>query len=332
MTETPSREHRLSVVIPVYGGEKTLRGVVESLAPYVEGATSPGGREFRVTEVILVWDRGRDRSDRVIRELRDELPWVRAVWLSQNFGQHAATLAGMASSGEEWVVTMDEDGQHDPVYLGNLLDAAMDQRASLVYAKPTNEPSHGFVRNLASRGSKAVIKVVLAGTDSRLFQSYRLMLGSVARSAAAYAGSGVYLDVVLSWIAGHPATADIELRDEGDRVSGYNYRRLLGHFWRMVLTSGTRGLRLVSVLGGVFAVSGVILALFVLAQRIFGANIQAGWASTMIVMLLGFGGIMIALGIIAEYLGVTLNTSLGKPLYVLSEDPERGPLGRDERK
>ena len=42
--------------------------------------------------------------------------------LSRNFGQHAATLAGMSSSSGEWIVTMDEDGQHNPDYIGSMLD------------------------------------------------------------------------------------------------------------------------------------------------------------------------------------------------------------------
>lgn len=58
---------------------------------------------------------------------------------------------------------------------------------------------------------------------------------------AAYAGPSVYLDVALGWVAGTVTTAPVALRDEGERRSGYSLRRLLSHFWRMVLSSGTRG-------------------------------------------------------------------------------------------
>ena len=78
-----------------------------------------------------------------MRELEQEYPFVRSVWLSRNFGQHAATLAGMASSGGDWIVTLDEDGQHDPSYIGAMLDVALDEQASVVYARPVNPAPHG---------------------------------------------------------------------------------------------------------------------------------------------------------------------------------------------
>ena len=48
---------------------------------------------------MLVWDRGPGGSDDTIRELAAHYPWVKPVWLSRNFGQHAATNSGMTSSG-----------------------------------------------------------------------------------------------------------------------------------------------------------------------------------------------------------------------------------------
>ncbi len=81
---------------------------------------------------------------------------------------------------------------------------------------------------------------------------------------AAYSGSGVYLDVAMGWVAGTRGHFPITLRDEGQRESGYSTRRLFSHFWRMVLTSGTRGLRFVSALGIAFAVLGVLLAIYIL--------------------------------------------------------------------
>lgn len=131
------------------------------------------------------------------------------MWLSRNFGQHAATLAGIAASGGEWVVTLDEDGQHDPEALGSLLDTAMDQQADVVYAKPTNEPPHGPVRNLASRGAKAVVERLTKGAQASDFNNYRLILGEVARSVAAYAGPGIYLDVAISWVARRAVTSPV---------------------------------------------------------------------------------------------------------------------------
>ena len=319
----------VSVVIPVYGGERTLAGVVDELAALTTDTQTPDGYRFRVVEVLLVFDNGTDGSPRVIRELTAKYDFVRPVWLSRNYGQHAATLAGMASTGGEWIVTLDEDGQHDPADIAVLLDTAMRERAALVYAKPINKPSHGFLRNSASHGAKWVLTKFFAGSNAQDYQSYRLILGNLGRGVAAYAGSGVYLDVALGWVAPHASTAPITLRDEGDRRSGYSTRRLFGHFWRMVLTSGTRGLRFVSILGVILGVLGLAMTIYVFIARLVGNDtVPAGWASTIVVILISSGAILFSLGIIAEYVGVNVNMSLGKPPYLITSDPEAGPLGR----
>lgn len=329
VTETlpdQGRLHRVSVVIPVYGGELTLGRVVEEIAVYAEPSLSPDGYRFQVVEALLVYDNGHDQSDATIRDLARRYPFVRPVWLSRNFGQHPATLAGMASSSGDWIVTLDEDGQHDPKDIAAFLDTALREDAQLVYAEPTNPPPHSAFRNLTSKAAKWLFATVLAGGATASFQSYRLMLGEVGRSVAAYAGAGVYLDVAMQWVAGPPAVCPVELREEGDRRSGYSVRRLLSHFWRLVLSSGTRGLRMVSVLGVVFAGAGLLYALYLLVARTSG-EVPQGWTSTMVVVLLSTGAVLFSLGVIAEYIGVAVNMAMGKPPYLIVGDPADGPLG-----
>lgn len=323
--------HSISIVIPVYQGEKTLAAVINEILPMSQVTVTPDGNEFVVSEVLLVYDNGPDESDRVMRELEREHAIVQTVWLSRNFGQHAATLAGMASSGSDWIVTLDEDGQHDPAEMATMLDTALSQQADVVYAKPTNVAPHGFFRNAASKSAKWVLTKVFGNSNAPEYQSYRLILGSIGRSVAAYSGSGVYLDVAMGWVASRIVTSPAVLREEGDRRSGYSLGRLLSHFRRMVVSTGTRGLRLVTGLGVIVAAIGVVMAVFVLIERLTGSVDTEGWASIMVVLLLTTGAVLFSLGIIAEYIGVNVNMAMGKPPYLITSDPANGPLQRGRR-
>jgi len=321
-----SQTHQISVVIPVYRGASTLPALFEEIARLRDSFVTKGGHRMRVAELLLVHDNGPDDSHEVIRKLAAEHEWVHPVWLSRNFGQHAATLAGMASSGGDWIVTMDEDGQHDPAYIAEMLDTAMTAQAAVVYADPSNKPPHGFVRNTASRLAKRLVDFLTKGNEAGLYHSYRLVLGEVGRSVAAYSGAGVYLDVALGWVNGNVATCPVLLRQEGDRPSGYRTRTLLSHFWRMVLTSGTGLLRFVSMAGVTMAVLGFLFALALGLSKIFGSVDVAGWTSVMVVMLIGIGFVLFSLGVVAEYIGVSVNMAMGKPLYVVTADRATGPL------
>ncbi len=315
--------HRLSVVIPVYQGEKTLPALLKEIEPLTREQSTPGGNRFAVTEVILAHDCGPDGSDNTIETLAKQYPFVKAVWLTRNYGQHPATLAGMAGSTGDFVVTMDEDGQQDPKDIVLMLDTAMTERAQLVYAKPTNLPPHGIFRNILSSGAKKIAMLVVGNRTITQFNSFRLIDGEIARSLAAYCGSGVFLDIALLWITAHTAQCPLKLRREMDRPSGYSLLKLLKHFWQLMLTSGTRPLRLITVLGFGSLVLAVAIAAYALWVKFHLEVPVQGWASIVIVVSFFSGCILMALGVIAEYLAVTMTIVMGRPLYVVGTKPIR---------
>lgn len=313
--------HRLSVVIPIYQGEKTLPSLLSELTPFTKETLSKGGNRFFITEIVLVHDCGPDDSGKTIKALADAHAFVKPVWLSKNFGQHPATLAGMASSTGDWVVTMDEDGQQNPADIGLLLDTAIKEGAQLVYAKPSNPPPHGFIRNTLSKGAKKTATFLLGNRDIGHFNSFRLVRGDIARSLAAYCGNGVFLDVALFWITARVSRCSVFLRREQDRPSGYSFRKLFGHFWQLLLTSGTRPLRLITFMGFGSLILAVFIAVYAVWVKFFLAVPVQGWASIVIVVAFFSGCILMSLGVIAEYMAVTMSIVMGKPLYVVTTHP-----------
>src|ERR1041385_6493530 len=78
----------LSIVIPVYRGEKLIEPLVERLNKSLP--------EFAENfEVILVNDGSPDCSWEVIEQLAQKYNWVRGIRLMRNYGQHNATLCGV---------------------------------------------------------------------------------------------------------------------------------------------------------------------------------------------------------------------------------------------
>jgi glycosyltransferase involved in cell wall biosynthesis len=318
--------HDVSLVVPVYQGERTLHELVAEVAPLTTIQTTPAGRQFRVVEMLLVHDGAIDGSAAVIRSITAAHLFAHPVWLSRNFGQHPATLAGMASTVGDWVVTMDEDGQQNPKDIGKLLDTGLENRSRLVYARPANSPPHGFIRNMLS----AIVKWVFVHgmrTNIGAFNSFRLMEGQVARGVAAYCGANVYLDVALSWVVGLSAHCPVQLRLERGRRSGYTPGRLLRHFWQLILTSGTLPLRMISLLGAFAVVLAIGISVFAAWQRLQHQIPVQGWTTLIIIICLFAGATLVALGVIAEYLGFAVSMGMGRPAYLIVSRP-REELGR----
>ena len=323
MTTDHTKPTRISIVIPVYRGQKTLLMLIDEINMLVKEQRSSNGIPYFVAELLLVHDCGPDQSDKTIELLSSQYSFVRPVWLTRNYGQHAATLAGMASATGDWVVTIDEDGQQNPADIGAMLDTAIGGAFQLVYARPANPPPHGWLRNALSRTAKTITGALLGNKNIGQFNSFRIVDGEIARTLAAYCGNGIYLDMGLFWITSRIGHCSLRLRNELDRPSSYSYLKLFGHFWNLIFTTGTRPLRLITLMGLVSVILATVLTAYAIYGKFFG-NVQVqGWTSLLIIVAFFSGCILTSLGVIAEYLVVTMGIVMGKPLYVVSTKPTR---------
>lgn len=107
-------------------------------------------------------------------------------------------------------------------------------------------------------------------------------------------------------------------------------RTLVSHFWRLVLSSGTRPLRWVSVLGATAVLLAPVIALVLGIGEALGSWDAPGWTSTMILLMVATGVILFSLGVIAEYVGIAVNMAMGKPSTCRFAIGAAGPRPRRE--
>ena len=105
----------LSVVIPLFNEVESIR----QLAKELERAL---GELDETWEVIFVDDGSSDGTFETLSGFSDGDDRIRAVRLSQNFGQTAALQAGFALARGEIVATMDGDLQNDPQDIHRLVE------------------------------------------------------------------------------------------------------------------------------------------------------------------------------------------------------------------
>jgi glycosyltransferase involved in cell wall biosynthesis len=313
----------ISIVVPVYLGAETLGLLVEKVLPLTQSTKTRGNNTYEVKELIFVHDCGPDKSDEIIEQIARQYAFVKPVWLSKNFGQHPATVAGMASSRCEWVVTLDEDLQHDPSEIGSLLDKAIESGCDVVYGIDRKTNIHGFVRSRASVLAKSISTALLGSGVSKHYSSYRLIRGNIARGVSAYVGDGVYLDVALTWVTDFITFREVVNSVEKRSESGYNYRKLFSHFLRLLLSNGTKPLRVVTVVGTSIALLGILYAIYIVTRILFADSAPEGWTSIFASILIIGGFVLMSLGVIAEYLGFVVRAAFGKPSYFVLQDNRR---------
>ena len=124
----------LSVVVPVYKAEKYLEELCFRIDQYKQIFFEAG---IDLVEIILACDEPVDNSIQQARQLILKYPYIKIVELGANTGQHIATAAGILSAQGDWICTLDEDLQHPPEAMLDLLTAAVRNSFDIVY---DNEP------------------------------------------------------------------------------------------------------------------------------------------------------------------------------------------------
>ena len=136
-----------SVVVPVYNSEHTLQELYTRLEKVFREVIK---EEF---ELILVDDGSKDRSFEVMQELRAKDNRVRIIQMARNFGQHPALLCGFAHVKGDFVVTMDDDLQHQPEELPKMINVMRERDDVDAIIASYEGRQHGFIRKLGTKFS-----------------------------------------------------------------------------------------------------------------------------------------------------------------------------------
>ena len=319
----------LSVVIPCYHSEGSLRPLVEALRP-VLAAHAPA------FEILLVNDASRDRTGAVAAELAQAFPEVIAIDLMRNYGQHAALLCGIRVARFDVVITMDDDLQHPPAELPRLL-AALTDEVDVVYGAAEREP-HGLFRGLASRITKWVLEGAM-GATARKVSAWRVFRTRLRDAFAEFRGSFVSIDVLLTW--GTQRFTHVVVRHDPRKigVSNYTLRKLVTHALNMMTGFSTIPLQLASWIGFALTGFGLVVMAFVLIRYALDGGSAPGFPFLACIVSIFSGAQLLCLGIIGEYLGRAHFRLLDRPPYVVRTarrgdelaqpggDPTEAPFG-----
>lgn len=306
-------------MVPVYSGEDHLRELtaqIRALKESLEQKQAP----FQIAELIFVDDNAIDSSPRILDALRDEHDWIIVLHLGRNFGQHPATIAGILHSSGDWIVTMDEDLQHPPSAIPELLKNAVTTSSDLVYANADGAVHHNAFRDSTSRGIKWLIGALTRNKHVGSFSSFRLIRGATARAASTVCNQDTYFDMALCWFTDRVKPVKMKLTDHrfaSTGRSGYSLGALLTHARRMIFTDQLKLLRMSGLFGalcaGVAAIGAVILVIWSISTE--GEALVRGWASLFLAVAMFSGISIFLLSVILEYIAVLVKSVHGKPLF-----------------
>lgn len=305
----------ISIVIPCYRSEKSITYVVDSIEETMKKHT-----EFDY-EVILVNDGSPDNTFQVIAGLGRERNHVKAVNLSRNFGQHSALMAGYSLVSGDYIVGMDDDGEHDPHEMFKFIDE-LEKGFDYVCAEfPRNDRT--LYKRLGSKFNDWMATKFIGKPKNALFSSYYVMRRYVLDEIVKSKNPTPYVGGMLVSITKKLSTVPIELRSRRHGQSGYNLRKSIALWVNGLTAFSVKPLRFASFTGGFFTLIGFIYVIFIIVRKLLEPEIQSGYTSIVAILLIFCGIIMITLGVIGEYVGRIYMLINKIPQYVITEIIEK---------
>ncbi len=308
MTATATGEPRVSIVVPVFRSEVTLRALFDRIARAME-ATAGGW------EIVFVDDASPDGSWPILESLQRAHPdHVVAIRLARNFGQHNAIMCGFREVRGDVVITMDDDLQNPPEEIPKLVRALENSDLDLVYGRYGTK-KHRPWRNGGSWMVNAFYRRVFGNRVT--VTSFRAIRRETVANILAYDLNFTFIDGLLAWNTQRIGEVDVEHHERAVGRSGYTLARLATLSFNLFTNFSLLPLQVVSAMGLALAGSGFLVGLWYLIAFFRHQITVPGYASTITAILILGGAQLVALGIIGEYLGrLHLNVNR-KPQYAI---------------
>lgn len=303
----------LSVVIPVYNEESVL---LNSISCIVQELDNIVGLESY--ELVIIDDGSVDATwDILESELCPRYPQVCAVRLSRNFGKEAALCAGLQHADAEAVVVMDADMQHPPALVGQMYSIWKNGEADVVEAIKRSRGNETLGSKLSAGVFYAVISR-LSGFDLKNASDFKLMDRRAVEAWKALPEKNVFFRGMSAWVGFEREQILFDVAERSDSKSKWKRINLVKLALTSIAAFSSAPLHIITLVGIVFCIFSVFLGSSTLIQYATGGAVS-GFTTVILLLLIIGGVIMIALGIIGEYLAKIYDEVKARPRFLVSD-------------
>ena len=173
----------LSICIPVYNAENTIKDLVAELIEKLNDYS---------LEIVLVNDGSHDNSEQICTQLAQSNANIKFISLRRNFGEHNAVMCGLNYCTGDYVAIIDDDFQNPPSEIGKLMHEA-EEGYDVVYSKYRIK-KHNIFRNLGSAFNDIVATWLLNKPRKLYLSSFKVIKSAIVKEIIKYKGPFPYVD------------------------------------------------------------------------------------------------------------------------------------------
>ncbi len=300
----------VSIIVPVFNEAEGLAAFMSRLRPTVQAIDADH-------EVIFVNDGSTDESGRILAAMSAADRRLKVLDLSRNFGHQVAITAGLDHADGDAVLVLDADLQDPPELLPEMLnllrsgyDVVSAQRQSRpgdsVWKRSTASLFYWFMRAFVDE------RLVPEVGDFRLF-SRRAVL-----AIRQFREQHRFMRGLVAWLGLKEVIVPFQREERAHGTTKYPFLKMLQLAWTAVSSFSAIPLRISTNLGFVVMLFGIAYLLYSVSAALITKTTIHGWTSLVCLQIIFSGAILMAVGVLGNYVARIYEESKQRPLYVVS--------------
>lgn len=307
-----SKEIDFSIIVPVYFNEGTLKETYRRIKENVfKNNPSLTG------EVVFVDDGSGDNSLTELLEIQSSDPQhVTVIKLSRNFGQNSARLAGYTHARGKCFIHLTADLQDPVEVINDMLDAYFNQGYEIVIAERLERDESSY-RKITSLAFYWLIQKLCFSNMPLGGFDYHLIGSKVRQSILETNEANAFFQGQMLWSGFTPKFLQYSRMKRTIGKSRWTFSKKIKLMIDGLLGYSFFPIRMITVLGFIFAFISLILALFLVYRHFMEQSDIQGWTSIVTLILLVAGLQMMMLGVLGEYIWRILDQSRNRKQFVI---------------
>ncbi len=287
---------KLSVVSTLYKSKRFLERFLTEITRVIAVLDID---EF---ELIFVNDGSPDDSLSFLLEKKNEIPQIKIIDLSRNFGHHYAMQAGLQHAGGDFVFLIDNDLETPPDFLIKCFEL-MDQRPETDVVYGYQETRKGKITE--SVGGKIFWWAIDKVSDVKIPKNIlteRLMKQEYVQNLLKLGDANLFLGGMFYWAGFDQVGIPVE-KGVREGQSTYSTKKRLELMIQAVTSFSGKPLEYLFYTGLLITFGSLVSILYFVVQKIiYGEALQLGWTSVIVLNVLILGIISTFLGLIGIYI------------------------------
>jgi len=303
----------LSVVTTLYKSKGFLEVFIKEILQAIQTI------EINDFELVFVNDGSPDDSVDYLLERKKEIPEIKIIDLSRNFGHHYAIQAGLNFASGEYVFLIDNDLETPPSVLVDYYnEIIIDKNLDVVYGYQEARKGN-FIEKKAGSVFWVLINKLSDTKIPHNILTERLMTKQYVNELLRLQDANLFMGGMMYWVGFNQKGIPVK-KGQRDGASTYSIKRRAELMLQAITSFSGKPLEWLFYIGISISFFSFLFLIYLATQKIIHQDeVQLGWTSIVAINVLILGIISTFLGLIGIYIYKIFRQVQGRPNVIIKK-------------